>query len=53
VTPTAGSATFGVEGGGDPGTCTVTITDVHAATATVSVAVDAATLSVSGKSRQH
>jgi|HubBroStandDraft_1064217.scaffolds.fasta_scaffold33881_2 hypothetical protein len=49
----SGAATFGVEGGGDPGTCTVTITDSHSATVTVSVAVDAANLTVSGKSRQH
>src|SRR5580658_780445 len=49
----SGSATFGVEGGGDPGTCTVTITDSRNATATVSVAVDATNLTVSGKSRQH
>jgi hypothetical protein len=49
----SGSATFGVEGGADPGTCTMTITDTRGATATVSVAVDAASLTVSGKSRQH
>ncbi|MGD1065182.1 MAG: hypothetical protein ABR975_00010 [Vulcanimicrobiaceae bacterium] len=49
----AGTATFTVQGGDEVGTCTVTVTDANNATAAVAVTVDASTVTVSGKSRQH
>ena len=48
-----GSATFSVAGGNDLGTCTVTVTDAHGATANVSVAVDKSTLTISGNHRSY
>jgi hypothetical protein len=48
-----GTATFTVQGGNEVGTCTVTVTDAYNATATIAVTVDASTVTVSGKSRQH